>query len=119
MTFRITPVHEEQYLLGDVGVLIVAYALREGLFRDYKTLEELLAGDDVHIRFHDHVLDLPVFCASIPKGTGLDHNAPMRYPAQRAFMIKVCGAAGFPRECIRGKDEAWLTGRGSFLLEDQ
>ncbi|KAJ6497596.1 hypothetical protein C8R45DRAFT_822477 [Mycena sanguinolenta] len=74
-----------------IGGLIVVLGIRRGDFRDYNTMEELLAGDDDKLHWKDP--DLPFFRAAGPRGLKMTAN-PMTSEGARAFLHKTAAAVG-------------------------
>ncbi|KAH7902804.1 hypothetical protein BJ138DRAFT_1108225, partial [Hygrophoropsis aurantiaca] len=92
--FTVGPVQTIAHVALDLGVLLIALGLRRRLFKDFSTLDELLAGDTVHIRWKDEVLNAPVFVAAGPAGLSIEPSVPMVDNGVRSHLRLIADLVG-------------------------
>lgn len=98
--FRVTPVRQENHILLDLGLTLIAMGLRRKAFKHHSTLDSILNGNDVVLEWDTALLDSPFFCASRPRGMGLDHNRALAYPGFRSFLLTTSEQAGLDRKSL-------------------
>lgn len=78
----------------DIGCYIVALGIRRGMFKNYTTIEELLAGDEYVLEWKDEFLDQPLFLKAKPRGLGVVPGAPMTDQNRRDFLQRMGKKSG-------------------------
>ncbi|OSD00592.1 hypothetical protein PYCCODRAFT_1426415 [Trametes coccinea BRFM310] len=91
----------ENHVLLDLGLMVIALGLRRGAFRDYSDLESLLGGKERVLQWKEELKDSPFLCSSTPRGLGVDHAKPVAYPGFRSFLKKLAEKAGLDPYCFR------------------
>ncbi|KAI9056813.1 hypothetical protein FKP32DRAFT_1415199 [Trametes sanguinea] len=93
-SFRISPPREDNYLLLDLGLLLIVLGLRRGVFQQYTDIESLLEGNEHILEWKHGLQDEPFLCGSSPRGLAVDYAKPMAYPGFRIFLKQLAEKAG-------------------------
>ncbi|KAL7281920.1 hypothetical protein ACG7TL_003387 [Trametes sanguinea] len=93
-SFRISPVRNENHLLLELAVIVIALGLRRGAFRDHTDLASLLKGKERTVQWKEELKDAPFLCAGMPRGLGVNAAKPLRYEGFRDFLRQLAAQAG-------------------------
>lgn len=88
--------------------------LSRGILADHDPSESLLSGTDIHIGIKEEAAALPVVCASVPKGVGLDLNKPASCDAISAYVQRRALDFGLPAGITH---YAWRRSAGTNVAE--
>ncbi|KDQ51097.1 hypothetical protein JAAARDRAFT_99306, partial [Jaapia argillacea MUCL 33604] len=87
------PTSDQEHLDMDAGCYLVAIGIRWQLFKNYTTIDELLAGSEHHLEWKDKVIHEPMFLSSKPQGMGIT-NKPMTDSYHWDFLRKLSIQSG-------------------------
>ncbi|KDQ50595.1 hypothetical protein JAAARDRAFT_141776 [Jaapia argillacea MUCL 33604] len=93
LQFTLRPTSDREHLDMDAGCYLVAIGIRRRLFKNYTTIDELLAGSEHHLEWKDEVIHEPMFVASKPRGMGIT-NKPMSDDYHRDFLRRLSIKSG-------------------------
>ncbi|KAL5533802.1 hypothetical protein ACEPAG_262 [Sanghuangporus baumii] len=83
----------------DYPLLLIAWALRIGAFRDHSSLESFLKGEERHVEWKEEFKEKPVFRNTSPRGFGITEE-PMSSLSWSNWFKNLLRKAGFPDEGI-------------------
>lgn len=91
--YTLRSVEAIEYLELDIGGLVAVYGIRRGVFDEHETIESLVNGDEINIRWKDEALQWPFFVQAKPRGLGITKE-PMRDENQREYLQRIADQVG-------------------------
>lgn len=92
--FQVTGVRDRDNLREDLSVHIIAVGLRRHAFKDFDSVEELAAGDQLELKWKDEFLCLPFFVACGPKRVMIDLTVALNDNHMRIYFAGMCKDVG-------------------------
>ncbi|WRT68434.1 uncharacterized protein IL334_005410 [Kwoniella shivajii] len=95
LTLYIRTIRSSDNIVFDLGSMLIAHGLRQGVFGTDTTVADLFCLDKAKFQAEPKILEHPVFYASSSRGFGLDRTTPWKGEAAGIKFREVARQCGF------------------------